>query len=58
MYWNVTPLLGNFGGRVGIYKFLLSPTIPRRLPSLNPQTFKYKNKLQMSLNESKVNNTL
>ena len=32
--WNVTPLLGEFGGRVGIYKFLHSPPIPRLLPSL------------------------
>ena len=32
--WNVTPLLGDFGGRVGIYRFLQSPPIPRRLPSL------------------------
>ena len=32
--WNVTPLLGDFGGRVGIYRFLQSPTISRRLPSL------------------------
>ena len=32
--WNVTPLLGDFGGRVGIYRFLHSPPIPRRLPSL------------------------
>ena len=29
--WNVTPLLGDFGGRVEIYRFLQSP---RRLPSL------------------------
>ena len=28
------PLLGNFGGRVGIYRFVQSPPIPRRLPSL------------------------
>ena len=32
--WNVTPLIGDFGGRVGIYRFLQSPPIPRRLPSL------------------------
>ena len=32
--WNVTPLLGEFGGRVGIFRFLQSPTITRRLPSL------------------------
>ena len=28
-------LLGDFGGRVGIYRFLQSPTIPRRLPPLS-----------------------
>ena len=33
-YWNVTPLFGDFEGRVGIYRFLQSPPIPRRLPSL------------------------
>ena len=32
--WNVMPLLGNFGRRVGKYRFLQSPTIQRRLPSL------------------------
>ena len=32
--WNVTPLLGDFGGRVGINRFLLSPPIPRMLPFL------------------------
>ena len=26
--WNVTPLLGHFGGRVKIYRFLQSPPIP------------------------------
>ena len=31
--WNVMPLLGDFGGRVGLYKFLQRPPIPRRLPS-------------------------
>ena len=31
--WNVMPLLGDFGGKVGIYRFLQSPTIPRMLPS-------------------------
>ena len=28
------PLLGDFEGRVGIYRFLQSPKIPRMLPSL------------------------
>ena len=32
--WNFMPLLGDFGGRVGIYSFLQSPSIPRMLPSL------------------------
>ena len=32
--WNVTPFIGDFGGRVGIYSFLQSHTIPRRFPSL------------------------
>ena len=32
--WNVTPLIGDFGGRVGINIFLQSPLIPRMLPSL------------------------
>ena len=32
--WNVTPLLGDFGGSVGIYRFSQSPPIPRSLPSL------------------------
>ena len=31
--WNVVPLIGNFGGRVGYYRFLQSPPIPRMLPS-------------------------
>ena len=31
---NVTPILGDFRGRVGIYRFLQSPSIPRLLPSL------------------------
>ena len=30
--WNVTPLLGHFGGRVGIYRFLQSPPIPKGSP--------------------------
>ena len=34
MKWNVMPLLGDFDMRVGIYKFLQSPPIRRRLPSL------------------------
>ena len=32
--WNVTPLLGDFGGTVGTYRFLQSPPIPRLIPSL------------------------
>ena len=32
--WNVTPLIGNFGGREGIYRFLWSPPSPWVLPSL------------------------
>ena len=28
------PLIGDFGGKVEIYRFLLSPPIPRMLPSL------------------------
>ena len=32
--WNVAPLLGEFGGRVGIYRFLQSFPIPRMFPSL------------------------
>ena len=32
--WNVTPLIGQFGGRVGFVVFLLSPPLPLVLPSL------------------------
>ena len=34
MKWNVTPLIGDFGGKAGIYRFLRSPPIPRMLPPL------------------------
>ena len=34
LQWNVTPLIGNCGGRVGICGFLQSPPIPRMLLSL------------------------
>ena len=27
--WNVTPLLGDFGGRAGFYIILQNPTLPR-----------------------------
>ena len=33
--WNVTPLLGCFGGRVGICSFLKSPPLPLSLPPLS-----------------------
>ena len=32
--WNVTPLIGDFEGRVGIHRFLYSPPSPWVLPSL------------------------
>ena len=33
--WNVTPLLGDFGGSVGICSFLWSPPSPWVVPSLS-----------------------
>ena len=33
--WNVTPLIGDFGGRVGIYKFLQSPHLLNMLCELS-----------------------
>ena len=32
MEWNVTPLIGDYGGRAGFYIFIQSPTIPRISP--------------------------
>ena len=33
--WNIMPLFGHFGGRVGICSILLSPPLPLMLPSLS-----------------------